>query len=141
MNLEMCRTFYGKGPWDDLEKSFRNDYESALAGAESAEQIRMCVSALPALVQLILKYPYRAFGNKTLSQIIDPNQVSPQSLLDLERRAGSALYTSHAWVWKECIRLLAHNGYKIALGQGDLSALYKQQEEWMIRLGFSIDLN
>jgi hypothetical protein len=76
-----------------------------------------------------------------LSQVIDPDYVSPKALLELEQLAGPSLYTSHAWIWKECIRLLAHNGYKIALGQGELSALYRQQEDWMTRLGFTVDLN
>ncbi len=76
-----------------------------------------------------------------LSQLIDPEQVSPQSLQKLENTAGPALYTSHAWIWKECIRILAHNGYHIALGKGDLAPLYKRQEEYMIRFGFSIELN
>jgi hypothetical protein len=55
--------------------------------------------------------------------------------------AGPALYTSHAWIWKECIKLLAVIGYKIGTGKGDLPAMYKQQEEWMIKLGFSVEMN
>jgi hypothetical protein len=73
--------------------------------------------------------------------LIPPERASPESLQKLEYIAGPALYTSHAWIWKECIRLLALNGYKIGLGQGDLAPLYKQQEEWMIKLGFAVELN
>jgi hypothetical protein len=141
LNLEMCRAFYGNGPWDDLELVFKNDYEPMLSGSPAAEEIKLCVKAIPAVVAITLKYPYRAFGNRSLSKLIDPDLVSPQALSEMEQRAGNALYTSHAWIWKECIRLLAHNGYKIALGQGDLTALYKLQDEWMLRLGFSIELN
>lgn len=141
MNTEMCRQFYSRGPWDDLEWAFKNDYNIDLANFPSAPLIRMCLKALPDAVNVILKSSYRAFGNNSLSQLINPEMVSPQSLQKLETTAGPALYTSHAWIWKECIRLLADNGYHIALGKGDLAPLYKQQEAWMIRLGFSVELN
>ena len=101
----------------------------------------MCVQALPDAVNTILKTSYRAFNGNSLSKIISPDRVSPQSLQKLETIAGPALFTSHAWVWKECIKLLALNGYKIGLGVGDLAPLYKQQEEWMIKLGFAVQLN
>lgn len=140
MNIEMCRQFYGEGPWDDLQSAFTTNYKRSNAQAAD-ELIGMCTAVLPEMVRLTLKKPFRAFGNKPLTAIIDPAEVSPQSLLKLQEVAGPALYTSHAWIWKECIRLLAHNGYFIALGTGNLPALYKQQEEWMIRLGFSTELN
>lgn len=141
MNIEMCRQFYGTGAWDNLELAFKNDYDLNVAGFPSTGLIKMCIDALPDVVRLILKFPYHAFNNRSLSQMIAPERASPQSLQKLEYIAGPSLYTSHAWIWKECIRLLAVNGYKIGLGQGDLAALYKQQEEWMIKLGFSVELN
>ncbi len=141
MNIEMCRQFYGAGAWDSLELAFKNDYNLDTGIFPSAGLIRMCVAALPDAVRLILKFHYRGFNNRSLSQMIAPERVSPQSLQKLEYIAGPSLYTSHAWIWKECIRLLAINGYKIGLGQGDLPALYKQQEEWMVKLGFAVELN
>jgi hypothetical protein len=141
LNIEMCRQFYGKGPWDDLESAFKNDYNIDLVSFPSTPLIRMCLEALTDAVRVILKSSYRAFGNRSLPQLIDPELVSPQSLLKLETAAGPALYTSHAWIWKECIRLLADNGYHIALGKGDLAPLYKRQEEYMVKLGFSIESN
>jgi hypothetical protein len=90
---------------------------------------------------LVLRTPYKAFNNRSLAEIISPEHVSPVSLQRLEYIAGPALYTSHAWIWKECLRLLALNGFKIGAGMGDLTALYRQQEEWMIKLGFAVELN
>jgi len=137
----MCRLFYGAGPWDGLEESFKNDYDINLVNFSSTPLIKTCVEALPDAVKIILKSPYRAFGNKSLSQLIPPERVSPKELEKLEYLAGPALYTSHAWIWKEALRLLAINGYKIGKGKGDLPALYKQQEEWMTQLGFAVELN
>ena len=141
LNIEMCRQFYGNGPWDDLASAFKNDYDVNLVNFSSVGLIKLCVSALPDAVTLILKSPFHCFGNRSLSQIIPPNKASPQALEKLEYLAGPSLYTSHAWIWNECIRLLALNGYKIGTGKGDLSALYKEQEDWMTKLGFAVELN
>jgi len=141
MNIEMCRQFFGAGPWDAMEEAFKNDYDINLVNFASVGLIKFCVEALPDVVKLLLKSTYHAFGNKSLSQIINPENISPKELEKLEYIAGPALYTSHAWIWKESIRLLALNGYRIGVGKGDLTALYKQQEEWMMKLGFSVELN
>ena len=141
LNIEMCRQFYGNGPWDDLESAFKNDYDVNLVNFSSVGLIKLCVSALRDAVHLILRSPFHCFGNRSLSQIIPPNKASPQALEKLEYLAGPSLYTSHAWIWNECIRLLALNGYKIGTGKGDLSALYKEQEDWMTKLGFAVELN
>ncbi|MEO8151358.1 MAG: hypothetical protein ABI723_27245 [Bacteroidia bacterium] len=141
LGIEMCRQFYGAGPWDNLELSFRNDYDINLVNYPSVGLIKMCIQALPDAVRIILKSSYRSFNGNSLTKIISPERVSPQALQKLEYVAGPALFTSHAWIWRECIKLLALNGYKIGLGQGDLAPLYKQQEEWMIKLGFAVQLN
>ena len=141
MNVEMCRQFYGKGPWDDLETAFKNDYDINLVNFPSVGLIKICMIALPDVVNVLLKSNYKAFNGQPLSQLIPPSRVSPQALERLEYVAGPALFTSHAWIWKECIRLLALNGYKIGALKGDIDALYRQQQEWMQQLGFSIELN
>lgn len=141
LGLEMCRQFYGPGPWDNLEVCFKDDYDITKVNYPSVELIKMCLAALPELVNIILRLPYQAFKGKSLSDIINPDRVSPKSLEKLEYLAGQALFTSHAWLWKECIRLLAITVYKIGLGEQELAPLYKLQEEWMVRLGYSVELN
>ena len=141
MNLEMCRQFFGSGPWDAMEEAFKDDYDINKVNYPSVGLIKLCADALPDVVNLLLKTPFYAFGNRPLTQLINPEKVSPKELEKLEYLAGPALYTSHAWIWKESIRLLALNGYRIGAGKGNLSALYKQQEDWMLKLGFSVELN
>jgi hypothetical protein len=141
LGIEMCRQFYGAGAWDGLEVSFKNDYDINMVNFPSVGLIQMCVKALPEMVSVILKSPYRAFNGQSLSQLIPPSRVSPRELQKLEYLAGDALYTSHAWIWKESIKLLALLGYKIGTGEGDLASYYKLQEQWMIKLGFSVELN
>jgi hypothetical protein len=141
LNIEMCRQFYGNGPWDEMESAFKNDYDVNLVNFPSVGLIKLCANAIPDAVNVILKSPFHCFGNRALSQIIPPNKASPHALEKLEYLAGPSLYTSHAWIWNECIRMLALNGYKIGTGKGDLALLYKQQEEWMTKLGFAVELN
>lgn len=141
LNVTMCREFYGSGPWDALLDAFKNDYDIELVSFASVPLIRKCVEALPAVVHILLGTGHRAFDGKSLSQLINPNRAGPLELSKLEYLAGPALFTSHAWIWKECLRLLALNGYKIGVGMGDLPALYKQQEDWMTKLGFSVEMN
>jgi len=141
MNIEMCKQFYGTGPWDELESMFTETYAIDTVNSASTGLIRMCVEALPDVVALLLKGPFVCFGNRSLSKVIDPEKVSPRALEKLEYVAGPALYTSHAWISNECLRLLALNGYKIGKGDEDLPGLYKQQEDWMTKLGFAVELN
>jgi hypothetical protein len=141
LGIEMCRQFYGPGPWDSLEMAFKEDYNIDKVNFPSVELIKICLKTIPDAVQIILRSPYLAFGGKSLSQVIPPDNVNPRSLQKLEYIAGPALYTSHAWIWRESLKLLALIGYKIGLGEEELAPLYKLQEEWMIRLGFSIEIN
>lgn len=141
LNVTMCREFYGTGPWDALLDAFKNDYDIELVSFASVPLIRKCMEALSDVVHILLRTGHRAFDGKSLSQLINPNRTGPLELSKLEYLAGPALFTSHAWIWKECLRLLALNGYKIGVGTGDLPALYKQQEDWMTKLGFSVEMN
>lgn len=141
LGIEMCRQFYGAGEWDNLEASFKNDYDINLVTFPSVGLITLCIKALPDMVNIILKTPFRSFNGRAISQIIQPIKVGPNELQKLEYMAGPALFTSHAWIWKECIRLLAITGYRIGSGKGDLPSYYRQQEEWMIKLGFAVEMN
>jgi len=141
LGFEMCRQFYGPGPWDNLEMCFKDDYDLTQVNYPSVELIKMCVRAIPEAVNIILRTQYQAFDKKSISQMIPPERVSPKSLDKLEYLAGPALFTSHAWLWRECIKLLALTTYKIGVGEQELAPLYKLQEEWMVRLGYSVELN
>lgn len=141
LNIELCRQSFGFGPWDDLELSFKEEYDINTVNTSSMGIIKLCSAAIPEVANIILRQALQAFGNKSLIQMVSPERVSPQSLANLEQGAGPALFTSNAWIWSECIRLLALNSYKIGIGQGNSANLYKQQEEWMLKLGNSVALN
>lgn len=141
LNIAMCRLFFGRGPWDNLELSFKATYDLNRSRSSAKETIEECEKALEVVVKILLTRPYNCFGQKSLSQLLPPERVSPKELERLEYLAGPSLYTSHAWITKECLRILALNGYKIGSTIKDLPALYQQQQDWMTRLGFAVELN
>ncbi|MGB5434349.1 MAG: hypothetical protein WBM98_00550 [Maribacter sp.] len=141
LNIGMCRLFYGNGPWDNLEASFKATYDLERSRSSDKETINQCEKALDNVVKLLLTKPYRCFGNQSLSKLLPPERVSPKELERLEYLAGPSLYTSHAWIAKESLRILALNGLKIGSTTQNLPSLYQQQEDWMTRLGFAVELN
>lgn len=140
LGLEMCRQWYGLGPWDDLETSWTSFYQPRNRTSHGTQVIDSCVPLLPQAVTIILKQRYRAFNQRALSDIINPLRVKPEELYKLERIAGPGLFTNHGWIWKEALRLLALSGLKIATSEQPAGE-YKQQEEWMQKLGWSVNLN
>jgi hypothetical protein len=141
LNLEMARCFYGRGAWDDLEETFKEDYPIEHYTFSSVPLIRACVNVLPEVVDVCLRTPFAAFCNKTLSSIIDPMCVSPAALGRLQQLADGSLMNSHAWIDKECLKLLSLTGYQVATRNDNNDDAYRRQESWMTKLGTSQELN
>jgi hypothetical protein len=135
LGVEMCRQFYGKGPWDDLALAWTEQYPLEKADAEIGTLLRASLPLLPNIVDALLRKPMRAFGERPLSAMIDPGRVSPKALVDMEHRLGVALFTSMHWIWTESLRLLALNGLHISMMPEKAPELLKQQVAWMLRLG------
>jgi hypothetical protein len=138
LGVEMCRQFYGPGPWDDLAIAWTQRFplDKAKSGTESI--LRASVPRLPRVVAVSIGKPMKCFGNRPLKALIDPGRVSPKSLDSLEKRLGTALYTSMHWIWTESLRLLALTGLRAATMVKLEPELLKQQTNWMLRLGGAI---
>jgi hypothetical protein len=135
LGVEMCRQFYGVGPWDDLAVAWIEEYPLQKSEAETGSMLRASLPLLPTIVNVILRQPMRAFGGQPLSALIDPGRVSPEALQNLERRLGAALFTSMHWIWTESLRLLALTGLQVSTMPEVAPKMLKQQVEWMLRLG------
>jgi hypothetical protein len=135
LGIEMCRQFYGPGPWDDLALSWTRSYPLENAESTVRESLRRSLPLVPRVVEILLRTPMRAFKGQSLIALLDPTRVSPQTLMDLERQAGPALYSSPHWVWVEPVRLLALTGFRAAIMPDQVAEVLKQQEAWMLRLG------
>ncbi len=135
LGVEMCRQFYGAGPWDDLAQTWMQFYPLERAPHATRSLLAASITALPQVVRITLQEPMRAFGGKPLVALINPERVRPETLLAMEQQLGVALYTSMHWVWTEALRLLALSGLRIAASPEKKVDTFAQPEEWLLRLG------
>lgn len=135
LGVEMCRRFYGIGPWDELAGAWEQLYPIHDASQFSASIVRAVVPLLPRIVEAALLTRMPCFREKTLAELVDPLRVSPGALREMERNAHGSAFTSSHWIWNECVRLTALTGLRYATEPEHGSAVLKQQEDWMIRLG------
>jgi hypothetical protein len=126
---------YGAGPWDDLIGEWRALHPVAAAPSDVRDLIAASTPVLPAIAEVMLWAPLRAFDGRPLSRLIDPDRVSPRALEQLRVASGAALYTSPYWLWNEAIRLLALAGLDASRGVDEARVAMQQQQEWMLRLG------
>ncbi len=139
-NIECCKKFYGRGPWDDLESALQQDYPIERYNGSSVQLIKACKKVLSQAVDICLATKYKAFDGRSLAGIVNPELVSPTALDQLEKNS-EALQQSHAWVYKECLKMLALTGYRIATIEKNIEKEYKRQGEWMMNLGIQNQLN
>jgi hypothetical protein len=132
---EMCRQFYGKGPWDDLAEAWQATYPIARSMPEVARLLSRSVPLLRRIAMVVLEKKYRAFGGRALTDLVDPARVRPDALERLARDGGEALFSSSDWVRREGLRLLALTGYRAAIQPGEIATTLRQQETFMLRLG------
>lgn len=135
LGVEMCKQSYGTGPWNDLASSWKQLYPLDGAPGETENLVRESLPLLPQIAEITLLKPLRAFGGRSLASLINPERVKPETLQELEKQLGRALYTSMHWIWTEALRLLALTGYRAAIMTDEETGIFKQQEEWMLRLG------
>lgn len=133
--VEMCRKFFGDGPWDNLARAWTEQYPLTQAPPATAPLLQASLPLLSNVVHLTLRTPMRAFGGRPLVSHINPERVKPDTLLALERQLGAALFTSMHWVWTEALRLLALTGLRAAMMTDKKVDTFEQQEGWMLRLG------
>lgn len=135
LGVEMCRYFYGPGPWDALERSWLAVHPLASAPAGVQPLLRESVPALERIVRITLDTRMRSFKGVALRAIVRPERVAPTVLRALADEIGPALFTSSHWLWTESLRILALTGLQLATRPQDLRAILAQQEQAMLRLG------
>jgi hypothetical protein len=134
--VEMCRQFYGAGPWDDLARAWTQQYPLQRARGATESLLRESLPLLPNIVNITLRKPMRAFDGRPLVALVNPDRVRPETLLALEQQLGAALYTSMHWIWTEALRLMALNGLrKATMSEERATGTINVQEQWMLRLG------
>ena len=135
MVIDMCRRSFGAGPWDALCEAWTAKHPIERCPADIRSVMAASVKAMRRVTEIVLYSPYRAFGQRPLTSLIDPRRVSPSALEELASHAGESAFTSPYWGWNEAIRLMALNGYRAGLSKAALRAATTTQEQWMLRLG------
>jgi len=135
LGVEMCRRFYGMGPWEELAKAWQQFYPIRQAPPLSDAIVKAILPLLPRVVDIALLTPMRSFRGKSMVELVDPQRAAPSALRELERSAGASAFTSSHWIWTECVRLTALTGLRYATEPEKGPEILKQQEDWMIRLG------
>jgi hypothetical protein len=135
LGVEMCRYFYGAGPWDTLALSWTALHPAHAAPSDTRSLLEDSQPMLQTVVRLTLDTPMRAFHGRSLRALIPPERVSPAALNELAGRIGPALFTSAHWLWTEPLRILALTGLQLASRPRDLPDILQLQEQSMLRLG------
>jgi hypothetical protein len=135
LGVEMCRRFYGMGPWDELATAWEEFHPIRNAPPLSATIVAAVSPLLPLIVDAALLTPMPCFRQKSLAELVDPQRASPAALREMQHNAGASAFTSSHWIWTECVRLTALTGLRYATEPEKGSQILKQQEEWMIKLG------
>ena len=133
--VEMCRYFYGDGPWDSLAMAWTSLHPANDAPSDTRGLLEDSHPILKTVVCLTLDTPMRAFNGRSLRALIQPERVSPAALNELEGRIGPALFTSAHWLWTEPLRILALTGLQLASRPRELNEILHLQEQSMLRLG------
>lgn len=139
LGVEMCRYFYGAGPWDDLALAWTALHPTNHAPSDTRGLLEDSHPILNTVVRLTLDTPMRAFNGRPLRALIQPERVSPAALSELRERIGPALFTSAHWLWTEPLRILALTGLQVARQPRDLNDILNLQEQSMLRLGGALE--
>ncbi|WP_298093421.1 hypothetical protein, partial [uncultured Sphingomonas sp.] len=88
-------------------------------------------AAMPRIAAACLNAPVPALGGKPMTSIYDPARVSPAALTELERSAGSALWTSPHWRHREGIRIIALAGLREAENPDTAPQWIERARTWL----------
>jgi hypothetical protein len=135
LGVEMCRYYYGQGPWDDLASAWVRRHGIERASSSSRRVISESLPELPTIVRLVIDTPLPAFAGRSLADMLNPRRVAPTALEGLEQRLGPALYSSMHWIWTESLRLTALTGLRVATEPRAAAQALRAQENCMLRLG------
>lgn len=135
LGVEMCRRFYGMGPWEELAAAWQDLYPITDAPVLAGGLVTAILPLLPRIVEIALLTPLRCFHDQRLADLVDPQRVAPTALAEMQRKAGALFFSSSHWIWNECVRWTALSGLRYATEPEAGPQILKQQEDLMIKLG------
>jgi hypothetical protein len=132
LGCEFARLAYGEqGPWNALQGAMEARHPVTGAEATLAPLLARSRARMPEIAGACLAAPVPALGGKPMSSVLDPARVSPAALSELEKAAGSALWTSRHWRTTEGIRIVALAGLREAERPETASTWIDRARKWM----------
>ena len=133
-NVELCRSWYGAGPWDLLARAWWERHPPERAPGEIGALARATVPALGGIVDLCTRRPAQAFGGRPLHSLADPRRVAPAALDRLATQAGPSLLTSRYLARRESLRILAWLATRATVDPAQAPVRHRQLQGWLTRL-------
>lgn len=130
LGIELCRRAYGPGPWDRLHAAVLAAHPLARAEESTAPLLRRSGERLAQIARTCLETRVPGLGNRPVTALVDPARVSPGALAELERRAGSSLWSSPHWKQTEGIRVVALAGLREAERPETAAQWIARAENW-----------
>ncbi|MCI4568157.1 hypothetical protein [Lysobacter sp. CFH 32150] len=106
--------FGAEGPWVSLQRAMETHFPASTAEATLQPLLTRSLAAMPRIAAACLSAGVPALGGRPMTDVLDPARVSPAALAELERTAGTALWTSPHWRNTEGIRIVALAGLREA---------------------------
>ena len=134
-DVKLFDTSFGKGPWDALQDAWIATHDRRHAAAEAGAIVDASLPLVPLVAEVAIEAPLRAFGGRSLRDLVDPARVSPAALEALHQRVGDALFTSAHWLWTEPLRILGLTGLRLATRPLETRPALELQRTSMLRIG------
>lgn len=106
--------FGASGPWVQLQRAMEARHPMSKADESVRPLLARSLAAMPRIAAACLFAPVPALKNRPMTDVLDPQRVSPKALAEFERNAGAALWTSPHWRQTEGIRIVALAGLREA---------------------------
>lgn len=132
LGCAFSRHCYGaKGPWVNLQRAMEARHPAHAADESVQPLLARSLQAMPAIAEACLHAPVPALGDRPMTDVLDPQRVSPKALAELESGAAAALWTSPHWRNTEGIRIVALAGLREAEQPATASLWIDRARTWL----------
>lgn len=107
LSVELCRQFYGAGPWDALAATWTERHDPRGGHTTGQRAAAASLPLLPRIAATCLQRSFPALGDRPLCALADPQLVSPAALDALAMQAGPTLLTSSYLARQRPLQILA----------------------------------
>lgn len=123
--------FGPSGPWVQLQRAMEVRHPSSAADESLQPLLLRSLAAMPRIAAACLSAPVPALQNRPMTDVLDPQRVSPKALAELETSAAAALWTSPHWRLTEGIRIVALAGLREAEHPKTASLWIARARTWL----------